>query len=237
MLSGWERPSILKPQYTKPMNRLTMRVCFAFVAILLSLIFSGCRREGQSYTITGRILQDCSGQPFANKPLSFHQKRSGGFFSAPEGVEIGTTTTDSAGNFSAVCGPASGEGIEIRTGPSPNNRTIMLGVPARVNVKDLLIYIEPSTVIQVKLNVVKQYTANDTLYITDFANPLQNRKLVGPFVDGTVITTPGFKVFQNYYNLEGNRRGLGYKLNSQNWSIKDFYLVPCDTSRVVATIN
>src|SRR5262245_42587398 len=77
------------------------------------LVFSAssCRKNSNgrgTVTITGKLLQDCSGTPIAKMPLDFYLKSHNTMVGGESGI-IGHTMTDSEGNFS-VTGTNFGDG-------------------------------------------------------------------------------------------------------------------------------
>src|SRR5688572_26513958 len=67
--------------------------------IMVSILFTSCERDKveKLNILKGRLLIDCSGNPFANKSISLYQALSYGL--TIKGGTVAETTTDNNGNF------------------------------------------------------------------------------------------------------------------------------------------
>jgi hypothetical protein len=72
-----------------------MRTFFMILSCLFLLAGSGCRRTKHG-TMSGRLLENCSGTPAVNETIYFYQTRFGG----GKGPKVAEVTTDSNGYFS-----------------------------------------------------------------------------------------------------------------------------------------
>ncbi|MFT4061361.1 MAG: hypothetical protein QM642_03280 [Edaphocola sp.] len=81
----------------------------AIIALMLTI--SSCdKKQKGTFTVKGRLLQDCSGQGISGRVISAWDFTKFGHGAQ----EIGTTSTDSNGYFELVCGYYGGHSIEIK---------------------------------------------------------------------------------------------------------------------------
>ncbi len=80
----------------------------ACAVLLGALLFSACRKEPRPITITGRLLEDCSEAPVANRRLRIIATAYRGFTGKESAAAFGTTAAD--GTFSMT--------VTMKDGPS-----------------------------------------------------------------------------------------------------------------------
>ncbi|HUC79529.1 MAG TPA: hypothetical protein VMR70_01385, partial [Flavisolibacter sp.] len=186
-----------------------MKTIYSFIVLSAIVLFhSGCvKGKGDQYTIAGRILLGCTSTPFANREVYFFQGISSNGVST-SGGDLGKTTTDANGYFSFKYITKNDEDIKIQSAPgSP----IIQGVPGDQNLNDIRVYTRPSTTIQVKLNVLKTYSSQDTLYITDFRN---NNLLAipGPFTSKILYYAKDYPILNYSYRPSNYKITLVHKI-------------------------
>jgi len=215
-----------------------MKTLFLFCIALASSLLVSCIKEsnGNTYNLSGRIFQSCTPTPLANREISFFQSISSNGVQT-SGGDLGSTVTDANGNFSFNYKSKNNSDIKIQLPAGFGFNSIMAGIPANKNLENIVIRYGPKTTIQVRLNVSKPYTSNDTLQITDFSNLNQKLKITGPFVGGVVYNAMEFSFSDLKYETGHNTIDIGYKINNEAWKTKTFILIPCDTSRVIVDIN
>jgi hypothetical protein len=213
-----------------------MKLTIIFSTLLL-LFFTSCTKEdNKEYSLNGKLFQGCTNQPLANKEIILDQRIGANWVLQTSGGEVARTTTDANGNFKFTYKAKNENDLRILVAAGFGNSSIIEGIPGKKDLNNLVVNYSATTSIQVKLNVINPHSMTDTLFITDFNNPLVKLKIAGPFISGTLYTTNGFGITNpNYENT--NTVDLGYKLNNNNWIIKSFNLKACDTSRVTADIN
>jgi hypothetical protein len=132
-----------------------MRTCLILLSCLLILAGSGCHRKRQG-TLSGRLLEDCSGTPAINKTINFHTTRTGGGI----GARVAQATTDSNGYFSVSYEYRRHRSLVMYAGGGK-----MHGVPVGTTVLGN-IYLERETRCIVKVKVNNAYAlSNDELKI------------------------------------------------------------------------
>lgn len=208
---------------------------FLFLLITTIYLFSGCKKKGEDrYTIKGQILISCTSIPFANKEISFFQRIGSDWVGQTSGGELGVTSTDASGNFSFSYDPLNDNEIRIQE-PAGFGYSTIFTLSGKRNLENLKIRYGPVTTIQVKLNVTKAYSQNDTLYITDYRGGANFLKVSGPFSNSILYNAPNYG-FGTSYDVVSSRE-LTYKIgNNGPWKSKSFDLVACDTSRVTVDI-
>ena len=157
-----------------------------YFLLIAAVSFFSCTKDKNTYIISGKILQDCNGTPFANQQLSFFQSISSTITST-SGGELGTATTDANGNFSFSYTPANNEEIKILTPSGAGFGTLMGGIPKGINIEGLIIYTSPRFNMKVSINVINPHSAGDTLYILDLRNN-QVLKVASPLTSGHLYT-------------------------------------------------
>src|SRR4051812_35513277 len=79
-----------------------------YLMMILLLMFQSCdgNRMGEddpdnspTYEISGKLLEDCSMQPMANKPIELYQEIEHNWDNSDDGGVLATTTTDADGYF------------------------------------------------------------------------------------------------------------------------------------------
>ncbi len=213
-----------------------MKQLITIISLTAVIIFVTCKKDTkQLTTLSGHIYKDCSKQPLANTEIVFFQPVSSDLLLQTSGGIVGTATTDLTGYFKASFMPVNNNALKIQEKVGLGYNTLMEGVPG--NVEGLKIYEHSATNIQVLLNVINSYSANDTLYITNFNNLNEKMKITGPFNTGILYNTNKYPLASLSYYADQNNTSLGYKINSGNWIIKNFNLVPCDTVKVTVNIQ
>ena len=94
---------------------------------LLLLLTTACDKEPKTYTVSGRLLQDCSGAPIAGRRLRVAVSYSPDIFFGPLTDDIqsaGTGVTNAEGNFSFTINAQPGwDGFELVDEDSTANYT------------------------------------------------------------------------------------------------------------------
>lgn len=206
----------------------------------LFMSFLACRKafdlpgEGPTYTITGKLYQDCNMQPVANQKVDLFQEYSTGIGGVNGGV-LAETVTDSNGYFKFEFKDKNGYTESVRIPAGLGYSKLLEFIPRNQSISNVNVFISLTSNIQVSLQVSNAYTSSDTLYITDFRDLSKKLKIVGPFLNGTLYTTNFFPILNRSYS--GNGESLGYKINNANWIIQLFTLNNCDTTFVNVPIN
>lgn len=112
---------------------------------------------------------------------------------------------------------------------------ILAKIPQDKNYDNAEVFFNPTCSIRVRLNVINQYSSNDTLFIPDYNNISTKLKVPGPFVSGELYTATDFDIIVS--NYQNRPMDIWNKINNGNWIIKDFLLNPCVLSEIVVDIN
>lgn len=183
---------------------------------MLCLVITSCKKlfkDNNVYTLSGHVYVDCNMQPYANKEISLYQviERSG--LGGPgSGGQLAVTTTDANGYFKIDYKDDGGGEMQIRYKAGAGYNSIMEEIPRKLTEQDMVLYKNPTTNIQVSLNVVNAHTANDTLVIGNFtATPLQ---LAGPFISGVLYTKINYNTTIMYYGGKADDIGWYFKNNN-----------------------
>lgn len=188
-----------------------MKNIFLLAGLFLLTALSACRKLGREYTISGRVLQDCGGQPYANKTLSFWQQVGTNLFST-SGGELGTTTTDANGNFTFNYNAKNSGDIRIQTPAGFGYSTLMSAVPSKKNLNDISIVQDATYNLQLSLNVLNPRSASDTLLInsSNFRQPI---KVPCPLKSGVISNAP-YPVMEFGYGKSSQTIIWNFKTNS-----------------------
>lgn len=148
------------------------------------LLLSACKDDNAdptTYTIAGHIYEDCSMQPKSNFKLLLYQKGSyDPFTGVTTGGELATATTDANGYFKFEFKDLKGSENRIQYAAGAGYNDAMINIPTKKSLDNLVVYMNPTTNIQVNLNVINPHTSIDTLLIKDFSS-IEGFKLLGPF--------------------------------------------------------
>ena len=218
--------------------------CLMIVSILLFQSCDGNRmgeddpENGPSYEISGQLFQDCSKQPMANKPIDLFQEIQHNWDNSTDGGVLATTTTDTNGFFKFVFKDKNGGEESIRYQAGAGYNEVLEKIPNRTSLDSLIIFNNPSTNIQVSLNVINPYTANDTLNIVNL-NTNQWMRIPGPFLSGILYTAIDLPLLGMYFDEENKKLTWYFNSDNQNFEDIDFEInTYCnDTIFVTADIN
>lgn len=155
--------------------------------LFVVLLFSSCKKknnEGPTYTISGHLYEDCNMQPVANTFMDILQGGSG---------FLTSTTTDNTGYFKLEFKDLVTDFQKIRIKDAGGYNEIMLDIPWQTNIDNLLLYKNPTTNIQVSLNVINPHSVNDTLFIKDFKT-ITGFIQSGPFTSGILFTSESIQL-------------------------------------------
>ena len=170
---------------------------------MLCLVITSCKKlfkDNNVYTLSGHVYVDCNMQPYANKEISLYQviERSG--LGGPgSGGQLAVTTTDANGYFKFDYKDDGGGEMQIRYKAGAGYNSIMEEIPRKLTEQDMVLYKNPTTNIQVSLNVVNAHTANDTLILPDYSTG-KNLRIPCPLNSGIVYTANNYVLPAMYYN-------------------------------------
>ena len=182
-----------------------------FTFILLALVLAGCSKvnDGDPYTISGTLLNNCENQePVANEELYFLVD-----WEAPE--EERFATTDANGNFEYTFeGPPNNESVIGGSIRLTNEKVVLCGIPNSSFDKDMeagTIYVNPPKDIQITFEIQGEgFDSQDSLFI-DKGWPVQfpSIAIAGPFENPIIIkeewlryATTGTGTMLNYVEME-----------------------------------
>lgn len=203
-------------------------------SFLIIFFFSACKKSGSEETFyySGHLYDHCGGLPVKGKELYIYQHVSAG----GNGGTLGSGTTDSTGYFKISFNNAakSPDEIEIRYA---NSNYAVFSTPGYnlENLSDLKVYEVSTCNISVALNVTRNYTSSDTLYISDYRTPSVPLKLAGPFTNGVLYTASNYNLLVPSYN--GASLYINYSINNTAQIEKRFRPVVCGDNLVTIDIN
>lgn len=175
----------------------------AIVLILLSAILISCRKEKQEFTISGKLMLNCSGQPMSNEKIFVVQSNDGVNFNSDE---LGETSTDADGNFTIKYLTGNfrdNDYIELKTAAGAGFADLMVGIPPGKNITDLKLYLQPTTNLKVNIQVSKSYNPGDTLMLSDRRLPGYHLvKIPAPINSGEIYTATHMRVNGMRYSTE-----------------------------------
>ncbi len=221
-----------------------MKKLTVIAGVILLALFTSCLKikDNHIYILSGHLFNDCSMTPVANKEISLYQSVSGGVISPTYGGKIlANATTDANGYFQFKYKDDGGSVMEIQYKAGAGYNSIMEEIPKQTTDENLVLYLNPTTNIQVSLNVINPHTVNDTLHITDYNNLPNDLVIPGPFFSQTLYSSV-FNLYtmtyknNNFYNGVGYIN-VGYKINTANYSLKKVTVTPCENENVVVDIN
>lgn len=189
---------ICKRNYLKSM-------IFYGLGILIFQLYS-CKDEYVSdkpvYTITGHLYNNCNSGPLVNFKLRLLQ---GGAYNPITGTSTGgeqaTTTTDSNGYFKFEFKDLGGDNEVILYSSGVGYNAVMVNIPARISIDNIILYKQLTTNIQVRLNVINPHTSNDTLVMGNFKT-MQDLRIPGPFTSGVLYTAANYLLSNADYSGE-----------------------------------
>ncbi|MFZ1609898.1 MAG: hypothetical protein WAT52_02445 [Chitinophagales bacterium] len=179
---------------------------FIISILLIQALFYGCNiipglSSETTFEIEGYIYNNCSLEPYANKTIQLWQNYEIGLFNDYGGV-LDETTTDENGYFKFTY--AKENYSYYPTIQTPGGYDIMT-IPWDTNIYDVKAFFTSTCNIQVSLNVINAYTADDMLTITDFTFSTPNGlKVAGPFVSGVLYTATDFPLLVSSYYGSGD---------------------------------
>ncbi|MEN8927780.1 MAG: hypothetical protein ABF242_10590 [Flavobacteriales bacterium] len=167
---------------------------FIFISTAFFFLFS-CKKENSNtkidVTITGKIVTDCAGTPFANQNFVLLKKNTA--FIGNKRKEV-AFSTDNEGNFKAEFPPTDfGSEVFIRIGNSGGGSILSFNTTTDLNIGTL--NTTPKASYQIKIKVNNPYNVGDTLIINNHkGGGARVYKFAAPFSD-TII-----EVVNNYSN-------------------------------------
>lgn len=214
----------------------------ALSSLLIS--FQSCKKDidspgdGPTYTISGRLYQDCNMQPVSNQAIDLFQEYSTGLDGHLNGGILAQTTTDANGNFKFDFKDMDGFTESIRIPAGQGYTKLMSDIPQNKSISDLQVFISLTTNIQVSIKVNNPHTINDTLVVTDFRN-MTELKIQCPLNSGVLYTATNFQLINKSYGGSGNDVNWYFNPYSGNHFTKHFIVTKycSDTSFVEIEIN
>lgn len=205
------------------------------ILVLLLLSFQSCKKDGPTFIVSGRLLEDCSMKPVPNQSLDLFQEYLMGLDGRLNGGILAQTTTDANGNFSFEFKDEHGSTYSIRRPAGLGYKKLIENIPQNQSIFNINVFKSLTSHIKVSLQVSNAYTTSDTLFITDFRNLSKKLKVAGPFLNGTLYTAEDFPILNN--NYAANIESIGYKINNANWTILPFTFNNCDTTIINVPIK
>lgn len=212
-----------------------------YVLIGISFLFS-CKKENKSdqVAISGTIVTDCIGTPFANQDFVLYNQGNRFFGTGYESVLF---KTDSNGNFSSKCSASDNlQPSEIRVGDSGGFSILTFNTDIDLNIGTL--NINPTANYQLKIKVNNTYTSVDTLIIGDQSG-LKRYKFGYPYPDTTFAITNGYSHSISIPSVESKNSvpySVYYKIysgqmNSVTYNEKKHYNLPKEFKGCSSQIN
>lgn len=176
--------------------------------LIIPIFILSCKKEispenPATITLTGKIIEDCVGNPFANKTVElFVDYYGGGFFEPYTPFDEYEMKTDVNGNFKTTFKvKESSYVIELRD--PYRSRTFCRVLDGQYNLGTIIT--QPSIDLQVKTKVNNPYQAGDTILIYDFGNKMLILKLGAPFRD--TILPINYKYGRSYASFDIINKG------------------------------
>ncbi len=207
----------------------------------LLISFQSCKKDtdspgdGPTYTITGRLFEDCNMQPVSNQAIDLFQEYSTGLDGHLNGGVLAETITDANGNFKFDFKDMDGFTENIRIPAGQGFKELMIDIPQNESLSDLKVYKSSSTNIKVNLIVNNSYTNLDTLLLTDFNNLSAPYKVAGPFTSGLLYQSLDFPIIN--FSYAQNILNFGYKLNSNSEVMSTPTITTCGVTNIEVVIN
>jgi len=217
-----------------------MKTQLFIISAMTLIFFSACNKESEKkFSISGRILEDCSQQSYATKEIFFFQRIGNDWALQTSGGDLGSTTTDANGNFTFSYKPKNNNDIRIQAAAGFGFNPLIENIPTGADVKDLLVFRNPRYRLQVSLNVATPRSAGDTLFITDYSG-IYYLKFPCPLANGVLYTNTN--ATKSPLQLNNNNLLVNWYFKS-NPSMKYNKTVPIknfcgsDTTKVLLDIN
>jgi hypothetical protein len=198
------------------------------------MTITGCKKEEKgTFTITGRVVQNCN-DPIPLTGVKVELSYSGSSSKGNQVFTAGSATTDADGNFSITYENINQniEGMYLRQISSKFSQgTICTKIPYNRDLNMDDIYVNAQIKMIYKLNLKgKQTSIEDTIYY--FLHGQQAKIKVGPFYENQQLDTDTYYPIQRYGSLLSSNVfnwQLG-KQNPYNASIIEFNL--CDIEQI-----
>ncbi|HCI58577.1 MAG: hypothetical protein K1X73_07585 [Bacteroidia bacterium] len=222
------------------MKKYIINIKFLALSSLV-LIFQSCKKDtdspgdGPTYTITGRLFEDCNMQPVANQKIDLFQEYSTGLDGNLNGGILAQTTTDANGNFKFDFKDMDGFTESIRIPAGQGYTKLFQNIPQNQSLFDLRVYKSPTTNIKVNLIVNNSYTNLDTLRLTDFNNLSTPYKISGPFTSSLLYESVDFPILN--FGYPQNILNFGYKLNNNSEVMSTPTITTCGITNIEVVIN
>ena len=218
-----------------------MKTYNILIIIIFFILLNACKkRNEETFTIKGKLLNNCSGEVMGNTNIDFQNKQG---YSWMDGVEI-YSKTDSEGNFSVIYSYAGGDKIKFNV----SGYRILEDIPINENIDLGLIYYAPTCNYIVKVQVNNPYLSKDSLVIyrlnnngpggVHFPTPLT-------FSDTLLIVNDFYSIITpTYRDLNKVSVRIGYNLYKPDHTVDHYFyydtLIPaCNwpPDTLILTIN
>ncbi len=219
-----------------------MKKLTVIAGVMLLALFTSCLKikDDHIYILSGHLFNDCSMTPVANKEIVLYQSVSGGVISPTYGGKIlANATTDANGYFQFKYKDDGGSAMKIQYKAGAGYNSIMEEIPKQTTDESLVLYMNPTTNIQVSLNVINPHTVNDTLTVTNLNS--NDLKIVGPFTSGLLYSLD-YSMLSTTYDTTNDQKNVnysevGFKINDGEWKGARFAIIPCATRQVIFNIE
>jgi len=189
-----------------------MKTIKLFLIIISALVVTSChKRPPKTYTIKGKLIENCGGAVMANTDMSVTTRPS---LPMKQNLLNMKFTSDSDGNFSVSYQKAAGEKISLRV----NGNKRITEIPKYKDIDLGVIYYYSTCNFVFKVVMDSAYSAMDTLYITNFNNnsppPHSYAHIIpGPFID-TILPA-----VYNYSQIKRGYLHLGKIYVPATWEV------------------
>jgi hypothetical protein len=209
-----------------------------FLPLTIMLLLSSCKddpEDGPTYTVTGHLYYDCSMQPVANQPVDLFQEYNTNLAFQLVGGILANDITDSSGSFHFEFKDMNGSTEKIRIPAGAGYQDLFVNIPERKSHANLVVFLEPSTNIQMNLIVHNPYSSSDTLEITDFRNLNTKLKIPGPFASGPLYTANNYSLLLMGFGKHVT--DFAYRINNGTWNLNEANIYYCDSTNITVEIN
>ena len=188
----------------------------------LLISFHSCKKgidspgDGPTYTITGRLFQDCNMQPVANQQVDLFQEYSTGVGGLNGGI-LAATTTDANGNFTFDFKDMDGFTESIRIPAGQGYTKLIENIPQNQSISNMEVYKTIYTNFQVYLNVFNPHPNTDTLVIANFETNTEMR-IPCPLSSGILYTATNYQLLNVAYG-DNNYKRITWYFNQYNGTL------------------
>jgi len=166
----------------------------SFLILLIS--FQSCKKDidspgdGPTYTITGRLFENCNMQPLSNQLIDLFQEYSTGVGGLNGGI-LAQTTTDANGNFKFDFKDMDGFTESIRIPAGQGYTKLIENIPQNQSISNIEVFKTIYTNFQVSLNVINPHSNTDTLVIANFETNTEMH-IPCPLTSGILYTATNY---------------------------------------------